>query len=275
MNAPQRSAEWFEARKGRVTGSVAGAILSRNDAISAGAKKYFTGLPCKMGHVSERHVSTFQCCECLRDRGRAAALGVKRHFVNDYTIFEVARRCSDYAEFTRTKEYSIASKRGLLGQIKLVLGLGKTSKRWTEDACMEEALKYEFRKDFCKHSSGAYDAAMKLGIIDKCCRHMERPLTQADVFYLWGGQRSGAVVAKAGITSSRLGGWRMANVMAKYDGPVDFCFAIFTENARALEKRVLSLGAKYNPGDFSGSSEFRQFTWPQLGEAYKIMIEGD
>lgn len=27
MNAPQRSAEWFEARKGRVTGSVAGAIL--------------------------------------------------------------------------------------------------------------------------------------------------------------------------------------------------------------------------------------------------------
>ena len=249
-------------------------LIRREEAKALGLKRYFTGNPCPKGHVSERLVSTFQCCECLRERGRAAALGVKRHFVDDYTIFEVARRCSDYAEFTNTREYSIASKRRLLGQIKLILGLGKTSKRWSEESCMEEALKYKFRKDFCEHSSGAYNAAMKLGIVDKCCRHMERPLTQADVFYLWGGQRSGAVVAKAGITSSRLGGWRMANVMAKYDGPVDFCFAIFTENARSLEKRVLSLGDKYSPGEFSGSSEFRQFTWPQIGEAYKIMIEG-
>lgn len=249
-------------------------LISREEAKALGLKRYFTGNPCPKGHVSERFVSTFQCCACLKDRARTYTLGVKRHFVSDDIVFEVAQNCHDYAEFRKTKEYSIASKRGHLDQIKMVLGLGKTSKRWSAETCMEEALKYKFRKDFCEHSSGAYDAAIKLGIVDKCCRHMERPLTQADVFYLWGGQRSGAVVAKAGITSSRLGGWRMANVMAKYDGPVDFCFAIFTENARILEKRVLSLGAKYSPGEFSGSSEFRQFTWPQLGEAYKIMIEG-
>lgn len=270
----QQISEREAAKRSRETGSVAGATTSRDDAIAAGAKKYFTGVPCKRGHVSERLVSTSHCCECLRERGRAAALGVKRHFVNDYTIFEVARRCSNYAEFTKTKEYNIASKRGLLASIQLVLGPGKTSKRWSEQACMEEALKYRSRNDFRKHSSGAYDAAMNLGIIEKCCSHMERPLTQADVFYLWGGQRSGAVVAKAGITSSRLGEWRMSNVMAKYDGPVDFCFAIFTKNARRLERRILSIGAKYSPGDFSGSSEFREFTWAQVGEAYKIMIEG-
>lgn len=248
-------------------------LISRDKAKALDLKRYFTGIACKRGHVSERHVSTFQCCACLKERVRADTLGVKRHFVSDDIVFEVARNCHDYAEFRKTKEYSIASKRGHLGQIKLVLGLGKTSKRWSEDACMEEALKYEFRKDFCKHSSGAYDAALRLGIIDKCCRHMGRPLTQADVFYLWGGQRSGAVVAKAGITSSRLGAWRMSNVMSKYDGPVDFCFAIFTKNARRLERRILSIGDKYSPGGFSGSSEFRQFTWKQVGEAYKIMIE--
>ncbi len=39
-------------------------ISTRKEAIENGDVKYFTGKPCKRGHVSERYTSTYQCCEC-------------------------------------------------------------------------------------------------------------------------------------------------------------------------------------------------------------------
>jgi len=38
--------------------------VSREEARQAGATRYFTGEPCKRGHISERYVSTGQCAEC-------------------------------------------------------------------------------------------------------------------------------------------------------------------------------------------------------------------
>ncbi len=40
--------------------------ISRLGARAAGSKRYFTGKPCKFGHVSERIVSTGNCLECGR-----------------------------------------------------------------------------------------------------------------------------------------------------------------------------------------------------------------
>lgn len=39
-------------------------ILTLKDARAAGVKRYFTGLPCKHGHITERLVSTRKCCAC-------------------------------------------------------------------------------------------------------------------------------------------------------------------------------------------------------------------
>jgi len=38
--------------------------ISRTVAEALGLKRYFTGKPCKHGHVAERFVSTRWCCEC-------------------------------------------------------------------------------------------------------------------------------------------------------------------------------------------------------------------
>lgn len=46
--------------------------LSRAAAIKAGAKTYFTGKPCKRGHVSERYAANGTCIECFNARQRAA-----------------------------------------------------------------------------------------------------------------------------------------------------------------------------------------------------------
>lgn len=41
-------------------------IISRKDAESLNLKRYFTGKPCKHGHISERLVSSRTCFECKR-----------------------------------------------------------------------------------------------------------------------------------------------------------------------------------------------------------------
>lgn len=39
-------------------------MVSLKDARAAGLKRYFTGQPCKHGHIAERLVSTRKCCQC-------------------------------------------------------------------------------------------------------------------------------------------------------------------------------------------------------------------
>lgn len=39
-------------------------IISRKEAEGFGIKRYFTGVPCKYGHISERFVSDSSCCMC-------------------------------------------------------------------------------------------------------------------------------------------------------------------------------------------------------------------
>ena len=51
-------------------------MTPRATAISLGEKRYFTGLACKHGHVSERVTATGVCCECLR---KAIKLWASRH----------------------------------------------------------------------------------------------------------------------------------------------------------------------------------------------------
>ena len=43
-------------------------IVSRAEAKAAGLKRYFTGEPCKHGHVAERFVSNWDCAQCLHVR---------------------------------------------------------------------------------------------------------------------------------------------------------------------------------------------------------------
>lgn len=41
-------------------------LVSRKDAISKGADRYFTGKPCKRGHVSERITASRDCVDCKK-----------------------------------------------------------------------------------------------------------------------------------------------------------------------------------------------------------------
>lgn len=41
--------------------------ISRSDALHQGLRYFFTGVPCKRGHVTRRYVSTGNCIGCLKD----------------------------------------------------------------------------------------------------------------------------------------------------------------------------------------------------------------
>jgi hypothetical protein len=43
-------------------------IISRGEAIERGLKRYFTGKPCKRGHIFERHVADKNCIECRKEK---------------------------------------------------------------------------------------------------------------------------------------------------------------------------------------------------------------
>jgi 5-methylcytosine-specific restriction endonuclease McrA len=55
-------------------------VISRDEAIQQGLKYYFTGAPCKHGHISKRIVSSHACHECRREmlERKAQEKGVTR-----------------------------------------------------------------------------------------------------------------------------------------------------------------------------------------------------
>lgn len=47
-------------------------VISREEAAGLGLKRYFTGLPCRNGHLSEHRVSDKQCIECRLHKQRVS-----------------------------------------------------------------------------------------------------------------------------------------------------------------------------------------------------------
>ena len=43
-------------------------IISREQALQEGRARYFTGRPCKRGHLSERYVSNSACVACVAEK---------------------------------------------------------------------------------------------------------------------------------------------------------------------------------------------------------------
>lgn len=46
-------------------------IISRKEAKALGLKRYFTGMPCKNGHVAERYMQSSNCVECQNEKANS------------------------------------------------------------------------------------------------------------------------------------------------------------------------------------------------------------
>lgn len=81
-------------------------IITRQEAIAQGLRHYFTGKPCKHGHLSKRSVNTWICQECSRMHKRAERqkkLGHVRRRARDWYLKNKERVASRRRE-TETDE---------------------------------------------------------------------------------------------------------------------------------------------------------------------------
>lgn len=70
-------------------------ITSREEAFRAGLNRFYTGRPCRNGHLSERYVSTQGCIACLRKYSGNRTLTVACHEDDEAAILEFAAILAD------------------------------------------------------------------------------------------------------------------------------------------------------------------------------------
>jgi hypothetical protein len=69
--------------------------------------------------------------------------------------------------------YNVAYKNGWLDECcKHMNGMLKPKGYWTLDLCLQDALKYKSKTEWCKNNSTAYNSARKGGWLEECCKHM-------------------------------------------------------------------------------------------------------
>lgn len=67
-------------------------IIGRKEAKLKGLNKYFTGKPCKNGHLSVRNVSSCHCCQCLYEHDLKARSARSDYFKAYYSTDEYKAR---------------------------------------------------------------------------------------------------------------------------------------------------------------------------------------
>ena len=94
-------------------------IISRAEAKARGLKFYFTGEPCKHGHVAERNVDRRECTECRQPTGGSYYERNKERVLARGTAYRAAHREERKAKYRalhpkkpkQTKEESLAKAR--------------------------------------------------------------------------------------------------------------------------------------------------------------------
>jgi hypothetical protein len=77
-----------------------------------------------------------------------------------------------------SKAYDAARKNNLLDEICEMFGWVKNTKLkngyWTKEKCIDEALKYDTKKNWSRGSSSSYASALKNKWMEECTSHMEK-----------------------------------------------------------------------------------------------------
>ena len=87
-------------------------IISRSEAIAAGVARYFTGVPCKHGHVSERYVASKTCCACGNQTANAAKAKNRQKYTQSSAAWARAHP-HKLAEYQRRKNKLHPAQRNL------------------------------------------------------------------------------------------------------------------------------------------------------------------
>jgi len=249
-------------------------IITRQEAKAKGLKHYYTGKPCKRGHVYKRFVSTCLCVKCAKLFARPSK-GIKATYHPFCKIVNDALASTDRKEFRikYNKSYMAASKRGILDLLTKRMPPPQTRGKWDRRAILVCAAKYRMASDWCSDHPGAYDAAQRLGILSEATAHMERDLSDYDAVYIWGCKSGNEWLCKVGVTSVRLGYERIKSVSKKSGIACEFAIIAKSKNALQAEALLKKIGKQAGFGGFNGSTEFRLLNAKNLKNANEVIYE--
>lgn len=127
-------------------------IISRKEAIEKGLKVYFTGKPCKYGHVSERYVSGSGCLECGKEHKEQNKEYMKEYNKKYYQQNKEQVKESRKEHYQQNKEQIKESRREYYQQNKEQIN--KYKKEYREQN--KEYIK-EYNKGYKKQNKEYYN----------------------------------------------------------------------------------------------------------------------
>lgn len=199
---------------------------------------------------------------------------IKRHRLSDFDVICAIKSCKSRDDMRKRfpGEYSAAFKRAHINVLFIGhFGRGKTSKYWDREKVISTAKNYLTRSEFYRENTGAYAYAAKNGMLDQACAHMETLASDYDSIYMWCANEID--IYKIGVTSQRLGEWRIDNVAKKSGFNPSGIIIAKSKNALEAEKILMKIGLSAGFSGFDGSSEFRVFSAVEYQKAYEVIYD--
>jgi 5-methylcytosine-specific restriction endonuclease McrA len=124
-------------------------IISRAEAKALGLKRYFTGIPCKNGHVAEWMTSNYTCMECNKQKHKARYhkdVETSRAKWRDYVSKNTEKvLANNRASRERNRESVLAGKKAYYERVKLD---PDWQKREAEKRLLNREKKREYDKQY-------------------------------------------------------------------------------------------------------------------------------
>ena len=171
--------------------------------------------------------------------------------------------------------YSVAQRRGLLKVCCAHMQQVLTD--WTAEMLIADAAEYQTRTEWSVKSEAAYSAAKARGLREVCCAHMiDGSPSDLDVVYIWealGLRYNGERVYKIGVTSDRLGDWRIKQVAAEagMECAIVAMVRVPERSATKTEAKLHAIGQNPKMLKCDGSTEFRALSDAELRECMGIL----
>ena len=169
--------------------------------------------------------------------------------------------------------YAAATRMGILDSI-----YPHKYKRWGKKEIVEAAKAYPNKKLFALENPSASNAAYRKfpGLLDELFSNERLPMAN-DTIYIWravGQFHNGHPIYKIGVTSARLGDWRIRLCAAKAGFEFELvCNETLAPGVRAteIEKKLLRLGEPVDYSGFDGCTEFRAMSDSALYAAVSVI----
>jgi len=151
-------------------------------------------------------------------------------------------------------------------------------RKWDEVSIREIASGFVSKKLFNLAYPGAYGAAARKypGLLDELFSNLKLPM-ENNAIYIWravGEFYNGNPVYKIGVTSARLGDWRIKLCANKWGVAFELmCLEVLPAGVKAtdVEKKLLILGENPGYGGIDGHTEFRAMSDSALYAAVSII----